>query len=132
MRGPKKFDIDQLVKYSDFTDFVRQVSIVTATSHARGTVGKSPAQFKEIVSSVLGPASAKATWSVAVSLIAAAYHEQVVGQWTFFDEEKIITERGQWRRTTYAPRPGPGTSSHTRPARSPARRGRPPAPVLVD
>ena len=62
----------------------------------------------------------------------AAYFEQVVGQWTFFAEEKIITEHGPWRRTANAPRPGPGMIRHTRPARSPARRGRPPAPVLVD
>ena len=54
-----------------------QVAVVTATSHARGTVGKSPGQFKEVIADALGKANARATWSMAVQLIAAAYHEQV-------------------------------------------------------
>ena len=45
--------------------------------HARGTVGQSPGQFKEIITAALGKANARATWSMAVQLIAAAYHEQV-------------------------------------------------------
>ena len=87
-RSPWKasFDLDKLTSYAEFTEFVRQVSVVTATSHARGTVGKSPAQFKEIVARVLGGPSAKATWSVAVSLIAAAYHDQVQLDYVCFRE----------------------------------------------
>lgn len=78
-RSPWKegFNLSDLTSYREYTNFVAQVAVVTATSHARGSVGKSPATFKEIVTTALSKASAKATWSMAVTLIAAAYHKQV-------------------------------------------------------
>ena len=60
-----------------YAEFVDQVAKSTATSHARSSVGKSPGSFKEIIAAILGPSPARSTWSMAVSLVAAAYHEQV-------------------------------------------------------
>jgi len=80
------FELGSLKKYADFAEFVSQVAASTATSHARASVGKSPGSFKEIIAAVLGPSAARATWSMAVALLAAAYHEQVQHDFECFAE----------------------------------------------
>ena len=79
-RSPWKagFDLASLLTYADLAEFVQQLAAVTATSHARGTAGNAPAQFKEVVSAALGTPFARATWGVSVASIAAAYREQVL------------------------------------------------------
>lgn len=80
------FDLSQLRDYAEYAAFVSQVAASTATSHARSSVGKSPGSFKEVLAAVLGQSSARATWSMAVSLTAAAYHEQVQLDYACFSE----------------------------------------------
>jgi uncharacterized protein (DUF2252 family) len=80
------YNLSQLTDYADYADFVSQVAASTATSHTRSSVGKSPGSFKEVLASVLGPSSARATWSMAVALTAAAYHEQVQLDYACFKE----------------------------------------------
>ena len=70
---------DAVRRYADLAELVQQIAVVTATSHTRGTVGKSPGQFKEVISAALGPSFARATWGMATVRIAAAYREQVCG-----------------------------------------------------
>ena len=79
-RSPWKagFDLASLLTYTDLAELVQQLAAVTATSHARGTAGNAPAQFKEVVSAALGTPFARATWGVSVASIAAAYREQVL------------------------------------------------------
>ena len=79
-RSPWKagFDLASLLTYADLAEFVQQLAAVTATSHARGTAGNAPAQFKEVVTAALGSPFARATWGVSVASIAAAYREQVL------------------------------------------------------
>jgi len=67
-----------LRSYAEFAEFVTAVATVTATSHVRGSVGKSPGSFKEVIAAALGPAYARMTWGVAVAKVAAQYREQVL------------------------------------------------------
>lgn len=87
-RSPWKagFDLASLSSYADLAEFVQQIAVVTATSHARGTVGKSPGQFKEVVSAALGMPFARATWGIATANMAAAYREQVLHDFECFKE----------------------------------------------
>jgi uncharacterized protein (DUF2252 family) len=79
-RSPWKaeFDLGQLKDTADVYAFVRQVAVVTATSHARGSVGKAPVQFKEVIASALGTLNARALWGAATARTAASYREQVL------------------------------------------------------
>ena len=87
-RSPWKasFDSSGLRTYASFAEYVSQLGVLTATSHARGSIGKPPGTFKEIASSVLGPSSARASWSMAVALLAAEYREQVQLDYGCFSE----------------------------------------------
>ena len=87
-RSPFKagFDLSSLSSYADLAEFVQQIAVVTATSHARGTVGKSPGQFKEVVSAALDMPFARATWGIATVNVAAAYREQVLLDFQCFKE----------------------------------------------
>ena len=87
-RSPWKagFDLSSLSSYADLAEFVQQIAVVTATSHARGTVGKSPGQFKEVVSAALGMPYARATWGIAAANVASAYREQVLHDYKCFKE----------------------------------------------
>ena len=59
-------------------EFVSAVATVTATSHVRASVSKSPGSFKEVIAAALGPPYARMTWGVAVAKVAAQYREQVL------------------------------------------------------
>ena len=78
-RSPWKasLEFDGLDK-ANFVATVRQVAIVTATSHVRGSVGKAPVQFKEVIGAALSSVEARAQWGAAVARTAAAYREQVL------------------------------------------------------
>jgi len=72
-------DLDKLTSVRDFVDFMEDVAQITATSHARGTVGKSPAQFKHVISSVLGRHwRERQVWGEAVNEVARDYRHQVL------------------------------------------------------
>jgi len=72
-------NLDRLTDPNDFLEFVEHVARITATSHARGTVGKSPAQFKHVLASVLGRHWAdRQTWGKAVVQVAKDYRQQVL------------------------------------------------------
>ncbi|KAL1520338.1 hypothetical protein AB1Y20_021928 [Prymnesium parvum] len=79
-RSPWKasFDLDSLTNFDEFIEFVQQTAIVTATSHARGTVARSPSAFKEVVTAVLGRKETKAAWGAKVAAIATGYREQLM------------------------------------------------------
>lgn len=79
-RSPYKesFDLDMLKNFSEFVEFVQQAAIVTATSHQRGTVGRSPANFKEVIASVLGDKKSRTAWGTKVAAIASGYRQQLV------------------------------------------------------
>jgi len=62
----------------DFIDFTEQIAIVTATSHARGTVSKSPGQFKHVIANVLKHWTNRMVWGDAVYRVAQEYREQVL------------------------------------------------------
>eukprot|EP00966_Prymnesium_polylepis_P333157 7388624-Prymnesium_polylepis.2 len=87
-RSPWKssFDLDSLRDLPEFIEFVRQTAVVTATSHARGSVGHSPSSFKEVISSVLGAPEARDAWGAQVASIAAGYREQLQLDYECFKE----------------------------------------------
>ena len=87
-RSPYKesFDLASLKTYAEFAEYVEQIAVITATSHTRGTVGKSPGQFKEVVSSAFGSPYARATWGVSVVDIAKSYRLQVLLDFECFQE----------------------------------------------
>ena len=79
-RSPWKASVDlsRIKEQAEFGDFVRQVAMVTATSHVRGGVGKAPVQFKEVIAAALDSVRARAQWGASVARTAAAYREQVL------------------------------------------------------
>jgi len=80
-RSPWKdsIDLDDLTKPRDFNDFIAQIAAATATSHVRGTVAKAPAQFKDIIHSIMKKDKKnQKKWGKAVAELAKAYHEQVL------------------------------------------------------
>jgi len=72
------FDLASLKTYADFAEFVTAVATVTATSHVRASVSKSPGSFKEVIAAAFGPPYARMTWGVAVTKVAEQYREQVL------------------------------------------------------
>ena len=87
-RSPWKasMDLGVLNTYAEFAQFVTQIAVITATSHTRGSVGKAPGTFKEVIHAALGPQYARATWGVSVSMVAAAYRKQVQEDFECFRE----------------------------------------------
>lgn len=79
-RSPWKtaFDLSKLKSHKDIHEFAAQVAVVTATSHTRGTVGKSPGQFKQVIASVLGGSRARKAWGDSVAMVARHYRQQVL------------------------------------------------------
>lgn len=87
-RSPWKesFDVDSLVHHGDFIDFSAQIAIATATSHVRGTVAKAPAEFKEVMHSIMSDKDTRKEWGEVVERIARAYHKQVLRDYRCFKE----------------------------------------------
>jgi len=87
-RSPWKseFDISGITDPGEFIDFMEQVAIATATSHARGTESKSPGQFKHVIASALGHWADRTVWGKAVASAAMHYREQVLLDWQCFKE----------------------------------------------
>ena len=77
--------------------FAQQVATVTATSHARGSVGHSPAQFKDVVARALGPDGARAAWAARVLRTARAYRRQLLLDFECFRD---------WAHDAYPPLEG--------------------------
>lgn len=95
-RSPFKesFDLASLGTFAEFAEYVQQIAVITATSHTRGTVGKSPGQFKEVVSAAFGSPYARATWGVSVVDVAESYRLQVLLDFECFEEyAKSIMEQ---------------------------------------
>ena len=78
--------LDSLTDPDDFIDFMEQVAVATATSHARGSVAKSPGQFKHVISSALGHWADRTIWGKAVASAAMDYREQVLLDWQCFKD----------------------------------------------
>lgn len=112
-RSPYKssFNIDTLKHSRAFSKFTEQVAIETATAHTRGSVAKSPGQFKEVIKGLLGGDQARRRWSDVrygvvlsflarptdtnilfstylqlVAQIALSYHDQVVLDFICFND----------------------------------------------
>lgn len=87
-RSPWKesFDLDSLVHHGDFIDFSAQIAIATATSHVRGTVAKAPAEFKDVIHSIMSEKDTRKEWGEVVERIARAYHKQVLLDYSCFKE----------------------------------------------
>jgi uncharacterized protein (DUF2252 family) len=79
-------DLNKLTDPDDFIQFMEQIAVATATSHARGTVGKSPGQFKHVIASILGHKANRKAWGKSVRKIAQNYHEQVMLDFGCFKE----------------------------------------------
>ncbi len=64
-RSPYKasFDIDSIKDHRAFDEFIEQIAIVTATAHVRGSVSKSPGQFKHNIKSLLAGDRDRSRWS---------------------------------------------------------------------
>lgn len=88
-RSPWKdsIDLDELTSPRDFSDFVAQIAIATATSHVRGTVAKAPAQFKQVFHSIMKhDKKNRKKWGVAVAELANQYHEQLLLDFECFQD----------------------------------------------
>ena len=71
-------DLDKLTNPKEFSTFMSQIAVSTATSHVRGSVGKKPGDFKNVVQALLGKHSSRRRWGNAVTELAKAYSKQVV------------------------------------------------------
>ena len=87
-RSPWKgsFDLDTLKEGDDFINFMEQVAVATATSHARGTLSKSPGQFKHVISAVLQHWADREIWGNAITKVAHEYRKQVLEDFDCFKE----------------------------------------------
>ena len=85
-RSPWKdsFNLDTLTHPSDFRDFSAQIAIATATSHVRGSVAKAPADFKDVIHSIMSNKATRSGWGDVVERLAHAYHEQVLKDFACF------------------------------------------------
>jgi hypothetical protein len=79
-------DLNKITNPKDFEVFMEMVAIATATSHVRGTQGKSPGQFKEVIASVLGDKSKRKKWGKSVARVAEMYREQVLLDYQCFKD----------------------------------------------
>ena len=64
-RSPFKstFDLEKLTNPRAFNEFMEQIAIATATAHSRGTVAKSPGQFKHVIKLLLAGDRNRRRWS---------------------------------------------------------------------
>jgi len=79
-RSPYKssFDLDTLTNRREFNEFMEQIAIATATAHVRGSVAKSPGQFKHVIKLLLAGGRNRRRWSELVAEIALSYRSQVL------------------------------------------------------
>jgi len=70
-------DLEKLTDLDNFAEFMEQIAMVTATSHVRGTVSRSPGQFKDVLASVL-QGKVRKQWSRSIVSLALSYHQQVL------------------------------------------------------
>mmetsp|Transcript_16008 Transcript_16008/g.33844 ORF Transcript_16008/g.33844 Transcript_16008/m.33844 type:complete len:724 (-) Transcript_16008:231-2402(-) len=79
-RSPYKssFDLDTLTNHREFNEFMEQIAVDTATAHVRGTVAKSPGQFKHVIKLLLAGERNRRRWSDLVAKIAFSYRNQVL------------------------------------------------------
>mmetsp|Transcript_21246 Transcript_21246/g.46108 ORF Transcript_21246/g.46108 Transcript_21246/m.46108 type:complete len:728 (+) Transcript_21246:314-2497(+) len=79
-RSPYKssFDLGTLTKPRAFNEFIEQIAVATATAHVRGTVAKSPGQFKHVIKLLLAGDRSRRRWSDLVAKIALSYRSQVL------------------------------------------------------
>ena len=79
-RSPWKasFDVDMLKNVSDFEEFAKQIGMITATAHARGSAGRSPAQIKDVIAYALGSKESRKAWASSVANVASAYRTQIL------------------------------------------------------
>jgi len=79
-RSPYKssFDLDTLTNHRDFNEFMEQIAVAAATAHVRGTVAKSPGQFKHVITLLLAGGRNRRRWSDLVAKIALSYRSQVL------------------------------------------------------
>lgn len=79
-RSPYKtsFDLNTLTDPREFNEFIEQISIATATAHVRGTVSKSPGQFKHVIKLLLAGGRNRSRWAALVVEIALSYRRQVL------------------------------------------------------
>ncbi|KAL7440496.1 hypothetical protein ACHAXM_007230 [Skeletonema potamos] len=65
-RSPYKDSFDGIIDLKDhrvFDEYIEQIAIITATAHVRGTVAKSPGQFKHNIKSLLAGGRNRSRWS---------------------------------------------------------------------
>jgi len=79
-------DLSELTETDHFVDFMEQVAVSTATSHVRGTVSKSPGQFKHVIASALGHYRDRTAWGKAVVEVAQEYRKQVLLDFKCFQQ----------------------------------------------
>lgn len=79
-RSPYKssFDYGTLTNHRAFNEFMEQIAVATATAHVRGTVAKSPGQFKHVIKLLLAGDRNRRRWSDLVAKIALSYRSQVL------------------------------------------------------
>jgi len=87
-RSPWKTSLDygKLTDPRAFIEVIEQIAIITATSHVRGSVSKSPAQFKHVVKLLLAGDHNRRRWNDLITDIALRYHEQVLLDFECFQE----------------------------------------------
>ena len=64
-RSPYKndFDYDTLTNHRAYNEFMEQIAVATATAHVRGSVAKSPGQFKHVIKLLLAGDRNRSRWS---------------------------------------------------------------------
>ncbi|KAL7533942.1 hypothetical protein ACHAXR_006862 [Thalassiosira sp. AJA248-18] len=87
-RSPYKhsFDYGTLKNARAFNEFMEQIAIATATAHVRGTVAKSPGQFKHVIKLLLAGDRNRRRWSELVAQIALSYRSQVLVDFECFKD----------------------------------------------
>jgi uncharacterized protein (DUF2252 family) len=78
-RSPWKetFDLSLLTTLDDFDNFAKQIAIVTATSHVRGSTAPPPGDFKHVIRALLKDKHRRKQWGKTLAELAHAYSEQV-------------------------------------------------------
>eukprot|EP00573_Skeletonema_grethae_P001277 CAMPEP_0201687234 /NCGR_PEP_ID=MMETSP0578-20130828/1383_1 /ASSEMBLY_ACC=CAM_ASM_000663 /TAXON_ID=267565 /ORGANISM="Skeletonema grethea, Strain CCMP 1804" /LENGTH=696 /DNA_ID=CAMNT_0048171375 /DNA_START=120 /DNA_END=2210 /DNA_ORIENTATION=- len=79
-------DIDSIKDHRAFDEYIEQIAIATATAHVRGSVSKSPGQFKHSIKSLLAGDRNRSRWSKLVTQIALSYREQVLLDFDCFED----------------------------------------------
>jgi len=87
-RSPYKssFDYGTLTNRRAFNEFMEQIAIATATAHVRGSIAKSPGQFKHVIKLLLAGDHNRRRWSELVANIALSYRSQVLLDFDCFKE----------------------------------------------